>query len=480
MTTPHRTLATLVALIAIACDITDVAAPSQDNPAAPLSLMPEDRAQGLADQLNALGTVRLRERFLRFVLTPNEVQDMLVARYGQPGPWYEDRERDEEQRGDENREGETAPAIARIVPQAIVESDSPREADLVLADEPLVRVGMLDGPMEYLFGDVVGAIRLPDGSLVVADEQSYNVRKFDAAGRHLWTSGREGEGPGEYEGLRLLRNCPGAAITVFDWVLDRLTELDTEGHVTDTRALNAVGVNPYSEPMCSPDGSLVFTPWPETDYASLTVGEIYRWSMSLHRTRGDSVIDLRSGIPGTERFFSGGGTGPREWGKVMVFAATGTGVWYGSGDDYELEHVDWNGRVTRIARWAGPDRAVTTEHLDRYLRAYLARYDTPAERRHFESERWQGIRNDLPEQFPSFETDGLMALPDGSLWVATFGWRAPDRELHLLDPSGAWVGRLTIPARAALLDAGPDWVLLLERGEFDEQSVAVYELVEGS
>ena len=156
MTAPHRTLATLVAMVAMACDIADVTAPSLENPDAPLSLMPEDRAQGLADQLNALGTIRLRKRFLRYIWTPNEVQDMLVARYGQTGLWHEERERDEERGGDENREGETAPAIARIVPQSIVESDSPREPDLALADEPLVRVGAPDGPMEYLFGDIAG------------------------------------------------------------------------------------------------------------------------------------------------------------------------------------------------------------------------------------------------------------------------------------------------------------------------------------
>ena len=125
--------------------------------------------------------------------------------------------------------------------------------------------------------------------------------------------------------------------------------------MTDTRALSAVGVNPYSEPMCAPDGGLVFTPWPETDYADLAVGEIFRWSMSLNRMRGDSVTTLRSGIPGTERFFSSGGSGPREWGRDMVFAASASGVWFGSGDNYELEHVDWTGRVTRIARWAGAE-----------------------------------------------------------------------------------------------------------------------------
>ena len=64
------------------------------------------------------------------------------------------------------------------------------------------------------------------------------------------------------------------------------------------------------------------------------------------------------------------------------------------------------------------------------------------------------------------------------MWVTVFGWVTPRRELHVLDPDGTWVRRVTIPARSTLLDAGVDWVLLLERGDFDEQSVAVYELVE--
>ena len=198
-----------------------------------------------------------------------------------------------------------------LAAQTIVESEAPKDADLALGDEPSVRIGILDGPMEYMFGEVTGAIRLEDESVVVADEQSYEVPMFDARGRHLWTSGRKGEEPGEYGGLRLLRGCPGAAITVFDWHLDRITELSLDGEVADTRALSADRVPAYSEPACSPDGSFVFTPWPETDYADLAVDEIYRWKMSLNWRRRDGVITLRSGIPGTERFFSGGGTGPR-------------------------------------------------------------------------------------------------------------------------------------------------------------------------
>ena len=249
----------------------------------------------------------------------------------------------------------TMPATTQAV-QVVIESEAPREPDLVLADEPLVRIGMLDGPTEYLFGNVTGAIRLEDGSVVIADEQSHEVRMYDASGGHVWTSGQAGEGPGDFGGLRLLRGCPGAAITVFDWQLDRITELDLEGNVAGTRSLGTIGVSPYEDPACTAGGDLVFAPWPDLESAweglNMAEGESYRWRMSLNWVRGDSSVTLRSAIPGVDRTFYGrGGDAPSTWGRSMVFAVTPTGVWYGSADDYELEHVDWTGRVTRIVRW---------------------------------------------------------------------------------------------------------------------------------
>jgi len=246
--------------------------------------------------------------------------------------------------------------------------------------------------------------------------------------------------------------------------------------VTDTRALGTTGVIPYNEPACAPNGDLVFTPWPDRD-PTVAAGEHYRWEMELSWARDDGTVILRSGIAGTERTRFVGSDGPRRWGRSMVFAVAPTGVWYGSADDYELEHVDWTGRITRVARWAGPRLAVTREHENRYLDSYLARYDEPEERRRFERERWPGMRDALPERLPAYEA--ILPLSDGSVWVTTHTWLAERQELHLLDADGAWINRLTIPAGSSLLDAGPDWVLLLERGEFDEHSVAVYELAAG-
>ena len=480
MTTPRIATATLLALVALTCDITEVAEPSDDPNAEP-ALTPADLAQDLIDRLNSLERIRFPSSLLRSrgTQSPMEFLEQLVAYQELPTTPYENREAESNSEPASRNDTGDSPIVA----QTIMESDSPREADLVLANEALVRVGLLDGPGEYLFSNIVGAARLQDGSIVVADEQSHEVRMFDANGRHVWTSGREGEGPGEYRGLRLMRGCPGATVMIFDWNQNRITRLGPDGGVVDTRVLDAIEVSPYNDPTCAPNGDLVFDVWPESEWddaETVALSEFYRWKVDLSWEGDDGVGTLASGIPGAERFNYDGGSGPRRWGKDMAFAVTATGVWYGSADDYELEHVDWTGRVTRMARWAGPDLEVTREHLDRYRDAYLALYETPAERRRVERERWPEIRDDLPERFPAYVSDGLLSLPDGSLWVVPHPWRGLGAdEYHLLGPDGEWLHRLTIPSGRTLLDAGPGWMMLLEEGDFDEQSVAVYELVEG-
>lgn len=138
--------------------------------------------------------------------------------------------------------------------------------------------------------------------------------------------------------------------------------------------------------------------------------------------------------------------------------------------------MDWTGKVTHIARWAGPDLRVTRERVDLYRDAWLARYDDAERHRRFEKESWPGIRDGLPERFPAY--DALLPLADGSMWLKTHGWRGRQTELHLLSRNGAWIQRLTMPSGSTLLDAGRDWVLLRQRGELDEHIVAVYHLVE--
>lgn len=59
------------------------------------------------------------------------------------------------------------------------------------------RIGAFDGDPAYVFGNVVDAHFLPDGSLAVLDGQADSVRVFDPEGVHRYSIGGPGEGPGE-------------------------------------------------------------------------------------------------------------------------------------------------------------------------------------------------------------------------------------------------------------------------------------------
>ena len=68
----------------------------------------------------------------------------------------------------------------------------------ILSEEPLLRIGKDRDEDPYLFGTIMGAARLGDGSVVVLDNLSKEIRRFDAHGQHMVTFGGEGDGPGEF------------------------------------------------------------------------------------------------------------------------------------------------------------------------------------------------------------------------------------------------------------------------------------------
>ena len=65
--------------------------------------------------------------------------------------------------------------------------------------EPLLSIGLVEGANEYLFAGINGGALLADGSVVVSDRAHFRIQKFGPDGEHLWSRGREGEGPGEFE-----------------------------------------------------------------------------------------------------------------------------------------------------------------------------------------------------------------------------------------------------------------------------------------
>lgn len=330
-----------------------------------------------------------------------------------------------------------------------------------LADASVLTVGETglsgDDPA-YTFFDIQGGAFLPDGDIVVAVSGTYEVRRFDQKGKHVWTTGRVGDGPGEFRSSRVLRGCTGDTIRVFDVQLDRLSELDDSGNFIRAWRVGAGGATP-NHLMCGEGGDLVFTTWGAIP-PDLTEGQHFRSAVALYRQPPDGTPTLvLEDVPGPERTRLSRSVGPRTWGKTPVFAVADSGVWLGDADGFELHFLDWHGSPLRTIRWVGPELGVTQTDVDalrrRWERWFAVTGDELAQT-NFE-QRWPQMRASLPSRFPAVSR--ALALNDGTLWVETFPRPGQLREWHVFAPDGSWLSRVSVPGHVEVLDVSEDAVL---------------------
>lgn len=104
---------------------------------------------------------------------------------------------------------------------------SPRWGDVRLVED--LRIGRYDGPEEYLFGNIGDIVQHPDGTVFISDIQVPMIRRYDAEGRYLHDIGRQGQGPGEYEGIVSLRLMPDGNLAIWDARLRRVTVVRPDG-----------------------------------------------------------------------------------------------------------------------------------------------------------------------------------------------------------------------------------------------------------
>ncbi len=66
-----------------------------------------------------------------------------------------------------------------------------------VSEGPLLALGVVDTPLAQQFHEIGGVTRLRDGTIVVLNRVSGELRAFDPSGRHRWSAGGRGDGPGE-------------------------------------------------------------------------------------------------------------------------------------------------------------------------------------------------------------------------------------------------------------------------------------------
>src|SRR5690606_37146833 len=104
--------------------------------------------------------------------------------------------------------GDNAPSTEA----AVTVRDSP---GIRIADSPALQIGLADGAPEYLLSGVVSALRRADGTIVLVNNGSQEMRFYDGEGRHLRSVGGRGGGPGECQQIFWVGEIHGDSLLVY-------------------------------------------------------------------------------------------------------------------------------------------------------------------------------------------------------------------------------------------------------------------------
>ena len=115
-----------------------------------------------------------------------------------------------------------------------------------LAPQPTYEIGVVDGDAPYMFWEIADALGLPGDQIAVVDAGSREIRVFDSGGDHLLTLGGQGQGPGEFSGIPVVRFLPPDTLLALDPNLGRLTWFTLDGRtVRDHSLLGTQGGSPF-------------------------------------------------------------------------------------------------------------------------------------------------------------------------------------------------------------------------------------------
>jgi hypothetical protein len=343
---------------------------------------------------------------------------------------------------------------------------------------PIASIGNGMGDPRLELHDVTSIALQDDGSIVIANTGTHEVRFYTAVGAPGPVTGGPGEGPGEFVGEIQLANMPGDSILAYDWTQRRATILAPAGTVARTIDLRHLDPNVDLRGVMA-DGSLV-----------LSLRHLMR--MSADRLNTDSVVFVRTDSRGapidqlgwtrlTRLVFATYEGMPvideLPFGPSGSAAAAGNGLVAVDGQAPEFIVRGDGGSPSAIVRWAAPPAEVTPVLIDRFRE-----WDAGLERNQIEAlmrEHWLET-----VEFPDFvpATGGLVVDPaSGRVFVEA--WRAPwapgDAAWLVFASDGRLIARLGVPDGFDLRAASGDLVAGLERDARDVEHVRFYRVDPG-
>ena len=340
--------------------------------------------------------------------------------------------------------------------------------------EPLVDLTLSGSGTPHEFFRVRGVRQRPDGSVVVADRGSQEVRLFSETGQFQGSAGGPGDGPGEFRNLRMVETV-GDKILALDQRQGRIAVLEpdlTLAHTFDVSA-RTFDIRDLGDGTILVE-SILATDEPQPgNQVKRTPTVLLRYDLD-----GNLVDSLGQACCREEVFRMIGGPifGPPLFGKQGQVAARGSAVLHGSADLMEVQEFDLTGQVVRILRIPDYPLELTEDQISAERDAQLNMdlppgMTLPPPIRQFVEEL------PAPATRPAYAE--MLVDPAGAVWLELSRGRSEQdqpQEWLILDAGGTWLGTVAVPAGFTVMDVTMDAVLGVWRDELDVEHPQVLRL----
>ena len=356
--------------------------------------------------------------------------------------------------------------------------------------EPLVEIGTVTGAPEYQFSEVVAAVRLSNGDIVVADRGASELRSYDSAGIFQWRTGRFGEGPGEFESLDFLGPAAGDSLVTYDERLLRAQLFDSDGVLGRTirvvlpRDDAAPGGSAPDKAVGIAANNLIVR---FIELAEGTDQGIVRWlnERVVAFDLADGSASVLTVVPGEEvERLSDMSTTLLTFGNMPEYGAAADRVAVIDTKAFSVHVLSpAPGIGERIVRRNLAPQESTDAVFEAHLAGILGMLSgVPAEEVSRIRQMWRDRRR-VPV-LPALRSIHVDAA--GNLWLTPYyvaGADPPPFEVHA--PDGTWLGSVSVPSglqrafiqyQAPYMEIGEDYILGVWTDDLDVQYVRHYRI----
>ena len=363
----------------------------------------------------------------------------------------------------------------------IVQNHSPAWPDGVgwRVGEVETSIGVAAGAPEQQLFRVFDATRLSDGTVVIANSGTAELKFFDRDGNFIRSVGRAGGGPGEFSQastIRALVRRPGDSLLTWDVYGQKLSLFDPAGEFVRDARLSISG-RMYFWRGVFPDGTLLMALVNPDQPSEVQTGLLPRHIRLLSFSQtGDSLGVLgeydESDWHMTRMERGAGLFMETPFAREVTLGVAGEGMVLSTGESYEYRVLDGEFSLVAVVRREFSPVPVREEDRARILDEELA--GTPESRRPAVRRIVESLP--LPEFFPPYK--GMMVDAGLNVWLQEYPVRdGLPNDWTVFDPTGRWLGTVTLPERLEVYEIGLDYLLGKEVDDLGIERVRVCWLI---